>query len=124
MIDHISIPVRDIAKSSEFYSAVLSQLGHELLVAEEGTVGFGKKYPELWLNERLSHASGSVADGFHICLRASSVEQVDQFHRQALSSGGSSYGEPGIRKQYSDNYYAAFIQDFDGNRIEAVTFVG
>jgi hypothetical protein len=67
VIDHISIPFRDLAKSSEFYSAVLSQLGHELLVSEECTVGFGKKYPELWLNERLSHASGTVAGGFHIC---------------------------------------------------------
>jgi predicted lactoylglutathione lyase len=123
MIDHISIPVRDFAKSSKFYKVVLSQLGHELLVSEESTVGFGKKYPEFWLNERVSHASGSVADGFHICLRASSVAQVNEFYSTALSNGGISYGEPGIRQQYSNNYYAAFIQDFDGNRIEAVTFV-
>lgn len=124
MIDHVSIPVRNLAKSSQFYSAVLSQLGHDLLVAEAGTVGFGKKYPELWLNARLSHASDSVADGFHVCLRASSVAQVNAFYSTALSCGGTSYGEPGIRQQYSENYYAAFIQDFDGNRIEAVTFVG
>jgi catechol 2,3-dioxygenase-like lactoylglutathione lyase family enzyme len=124
MFDHISIPARDLVKSTQFYRAVLSQPGRELLVPGEGTVGFGKKYPKFSLNARLSHPSDSVADGFHICLRASSVEKVKECRRRALSGGDTSYGEPGIRRQYSNNYYAAFIQHCDGNCIEAVTFVG
>jgi catechol 2,3-dioxygenase-like lactoylglutathione lyase family enzyme len=123
MIDHVSIPVSKLSESSEFYKSVLSELGLELLVSKEATVGFGKKYPEFWLNERLSHSPESTSDGFHVCLRAASVEQVNAFHKQALACGGKSNGEPGFRKQYSGSYYAAFIQDLDGNRIEAVTFV-
>src|SRR6478736_9914463 len=111
MIDHVSIPVSKLAESAEFYKSVLSALGLELLVSRETTVGFGKKYPEFWLNERVSYSSESVSDGFHVCLRASSVEQVNEFHKQALSNGGTSNGEPGFRKQYSNSYYAAFIQD-------------
>ena len=123
MIDHVSIPVSKLAESAEFYKSVLSALGLELLVSRETTVGFGKKYPEFWLNERVSHSPDSVPDGFHVCLRASSIEQVKAFHERALVCGGKSNGEPGFRKQYSSSYYAAFIQDLDGNRIEAITFV-
>src|SRR6478752_945750 len=123
MIDHVSIPVSKLAESAEFYKSVLSALGLELLVSRETTVGFGKKYPEFWLNERVSHSPDGVPDGFHVCLRASSIEQVKVFHEKALACGGKSSGEPGFRKQYSSSYYAAFIQDLDGNRIEAVTFV-
>ena len=123
MIDHISISVSNLANSTKFYKSVLAELGLEVLVSRETTVGFGKKYPEFWLNERAPHSPESAIDGFHVCLRASSVEQVNEFHKQALSNGGTSNGEPGFRKQYSNSYYAAFIQDFDNNRIEAVTFV-
>ena len=61
--------------------------------------------------------------GVHICLRASTTEAVDAFHAAALAAGGASDGAPGFRAHYHDSYYAAFIRDPDGNRIEAVTFV-
>ena len=62
--------------------------------------------------------------GVHVCLRASDAAMVDAFHAAALAGGGSSDGAPGLRAQYHENYYATFIRDPDGNRIEAVTFVG
>jgi predicted lactoylglutathione lyase len=61
--------------------------------------------------------------GVHVCLRAPSTKAVDAFHAAALAGGGTSDGEPGLRPEYNDRYYAAFICDQDGNRIEAVTFV-
>ena len=61
--------------------------------------------------------------GVHICLRASDTAMVDAFHAAALAAGGSSDGAPGLRAHYNESYYAAFIRDPDGNRIEAVTFV-
>jgi catechol 2,3-dioxygenase-like lactoylglutathione lyase family enzyme len=124
MIDHISIAVRDLAEGEPFYAAVLATLGFaKLREWPNTTIGFGKKYPEFWINVR--GAMGRVADdsGVHICLRAPDTAAVDAFHAAALKAGGSSDGEPGLRPHYHGGYYAAFIRDPDGNRIEALTFV-
>jgi catechol 2,3-dioxygenase-like lactoylglutathione lyase family enzyme len=120
MIDHVSIGVRDLAAGTRFYEQVLATLGMAKVRDEATTVGFGKKYPEFWLNHR-PQTSGQ--DGMHVCLRAPSTEAVDAFHAAALRLGGSCDGAPGMRPQYNERYYAAFIRDPDGNRIEAVTFV-
>ena len=124
MIDHISIAVRDLARSERFYAAALAPLGLSKLKEWPGAaIGFGKKYPEFWINKR--EAMGPVTDdsGAHICLRAPDTASVDAFHAAALQAGGVSDGEPGLRPHYYEGYYAAFIRDPDGNRIEAVTFL-
>jgi catechol 2,3-dioxygenase-like lactoylglutathione lyase family enzyme len=124
MIDHISIAVRDLAKGEQFYTATLAPLGFAKLKEWPGAaIGFGKKYPEFWINKR--EAMGRVAEdsGVHICLRAPDVASVDAFHAAALKAGGASDGEPGPRPHYHEGYYAAFVRDPDGNRIEAVTFL-
>ena len=122
MIDHISIGVRDLARARQFYGALLATLGmNELRVWPAAAVGYGKTYPEFWINHRPDLV---VADnGAHVCLRAPNAKAVDIFHAVALNAGGSSDGGPGPRPEYSKAYYAAFIRDPDGNRIEAVTFV-
>jgi catechol 2,3-dioxygenase-like lactoylglutathione lyase family enzyme len=122
MIDHVSISVRDLERSATFYEATLAEVGFKKLASRTHTVGFGKKYPELWLNVRPNLAPGQLSDGFHVCVRAASIDQVKAFFRTAITLGGKADGEPGFRPEYSDNYYAAFITDFDGNRIEVVTF--
>ena len=75
----------------------------------DAAVGFGKKYPEFWINER--DAMDRVADdsGVHICLRAPDTASVDAFHAAALKAGGTSDGEPGLRPHYYAGYYAAFV---------------
>jgi catechol 2,3-dioxygenase-like lactoylglutathione lyase family enzyme len=60
--------------------------------------------------------------GTHICLRASSIEAVQAFHAAAKAAGGVSDGAPGPRPDYAAGYYAAFVRDPEGNKIEAVTF--
>ena len=124
MIDHISLAVRDLRKGELFYTALLAPLGlTKLREWPNAAIGFGKKYPEFWINRR--DAMNPVADdsGVHICLRAPDTAAVDVFHAAALKAGGTTDGPPGLRTKYHDNYYAAFIRDPDGNRIEAVTFV-
>jgi catechol 2,3-dioxygenase-like lactoylglutathione lyase family enzyme len=121
MIDHVSVAVRDLAAAMRFYDAVLTVLGYRRLDTRAATAGYGKKYSEFWINVRRD-ASGS--DGAHICLRARSTAMVDEFHVAALKAGGTSDGAPGVRPHDGKNkYYAAFIRDPDGNRIEAVTFI-
>lgn len=122
MIDHVSVPVRDLAASAAFYARTLAPLGYTRLVERAGTVGFGKKYPELWLNLRSDLIAGPSNPGAHIALRASGEESVRAFHAAALEMGGTSDGEPGPRQAAMTTYFGAFILDPDGNKIEAVSF--
>ena len=123
MIDHVSVAVRDIAASTRFYETLLATIGIIKLETRPATVGFGKKYPEFWINLRAGLAPVSPESGAHICFRARSTELVDAFHAAALAAGGTSDGAPGLRPSHGEGYYDAFIRDPDGNRIEAVTFV-
>ena len=123
MIDHVSVAVRDLERAARFYSAVLGALGFTQLETRSATIGFGKQYAEFWINPRAAAPSAAEDSGAHVCFRARSTEMVDAFHAAALGAGGWSDGAPGLRPRYGDGYYAAFIRDPDGNRIEAVTFL-
>jgi catechol 2,3-dioxygenase-like lactoylglutathione lyase family enzyme len=122
MIDHISVGVSDLDRAARFYGATLAPLGLSRLVTRPATIGFGKSYPEFWINLRAGMAPVPRDGGVHICLRARSADEVDAFHEAALKAGGRSDGAPGLRPHDRVRYYAAFIIDPDGNRIEAVTF--
>jgi catechol 2,3-dioxygenase-like lactoylglutathione lyase family enzyme len=122
MIDHISVGVSDLERSARFYEAALSPLGLSQLVTRPATIGFGKAYPEFWINLRARMPPVAPESGIHICLRAKSTADVDAFHTAALNAGGRSDGAPGLRPHDRVKYYAAFVVDPDGNRIEAVTF--
>ena len=124
MIDHISIGVRDLGLSARFYEAVLATLGFKRLVDRPAMVGFGKSYPEVWLNARPAMPPVTEDTGIHICLRARSIEAVDAFHRIAIAEGGRDDGTPGMRAAAMVAYYGAFVRDPDGNRIEAMTVPG
>lgn len=123
MIDHVSVAVRDIVVSMHFYEAVLATLGFTKLEVRPATVGFGKTYPEFWINLRGDIVPAAYSSGAHVCFRVRTTAMVNAFHAAALVAGGSDDGEPGLRPHHGEGYYAAFIRDPDGNRIEAVTFV-
>lgn len=123
MIDHISLAVSDLERSTAFYEKVLAPLGLTKLVAREGaTTGFGKRYPELWLNARPGIEPQPETTGTHICLRARSEDAVKEFHAAALGNGGKDAGAPGPRQAAFTTYFGAFVFDPDGNKIEAVNF--
>jgi len=121
MIDHVSVPVRDLNAAAGFYDQLLAPLGLRRLAERPRTVGFGKTYPEFWLNARPAMQSGGDR-GHHVCLRCRSEDAVNAFHQAALDAGGQSDGAPGPRQGEMTAYYGAFILDPDGNKIEAVTF--
>ena len=122
MIDHVSIAVLDLERSARFYEMALAPLGLSRLVTRQAAVGFGKNYPEFWINLRAGMTEVEHGSGAHIALRAKTTGDVDAFHAAALNAGGVSDGAPGLRPHDRVRYYAAFILDLDGNRIEAVTF--
>jgi catechol 2,3-dioxygenase-like lactoylglutathione lyase family enzyme len=131
MIDHMGMPVRDIARATEFYRKALAPLGYgivmEVSAAESGhgdAVGFGPPgkaedfqsgKPSFWIGE-----GEPLAGHVHVAFLARSREAVDAFYRAALAAGGKDNGPPGLRPHYHANYYGAFVLDLDGNNIEAV----
>lgn len=113
-------------KAIQSLSAVtvwIAARGLPRLVTRQRTIGFGKIYPAFWINLREAMPHVAPKSGVHICLRAKTTAEIDAFHAAALATGSASDGAPGIRPHDRVRYYAAFILDPDGNRIEAVTFL-
>lgn len=115
-IDHISINVSDFDKARAFYVAALKPLGLAIMQDYGTAIGMGSDYPFLWV------AHGD-AGHVHLAFRAGTPAEVDAFHKAALAAGGKDNGAPGLRSEYSENYYAAFVHDPDGHNIEAVCHV-
>lgn len=121
MLDHVSLGVADLARSRAFYDAVLAPLGYRRLFDLDDASGYGAAREKgqalpFWIGQEPAVAPASG----HLCFAAPSRAAVDQFHRAALAAGGRDNGKPGLRPQYHASYYAAFIVDPDGHRIEAV----
>ena len=117
MYDHIGLKVGDLGASVRFYAAALSPLGHVVCLHDEDIAALGRKdAPAFWLHR----ARGPIDCGVHVAFRAADHAAVDRFHAAGLETGGRDNGGPGIRADYSPNYYAAFLLDPDGNNIEAV----
>ena len=127
MLHHVSLGVHDIERSATFYDAALSPLGYvrvwnDLRPGEEGqAVGYGIPGGGDTLAIKQGTAIQVVpGQGFHLAFAAQSRTAVDRFHEAALRSGGRDNGRPGLRPDYGEHYYAAFVIDPDGHHIEAV----
>ena len=115
MFDHIGIRVKDLEAAARLYAAMLAPLGHVPGARDKTYAGFGPKgKPALWL-----HADRK-GGGCHVALKAPDRAAVDAFHKAGLAAGAKDNGKPGVRKDYSPTYYAAFLVDLDGNNVEAV----
>jgi catechol 2,3-dioxygenase-like lactoylglutathione lyase family enzyme len=119
MIDHVSIGVRDIPTAKRFYDAALQPLGYECLSQGESSLGCGRGAPAFWIYAVESPVPPDDKSGLHFCFSAPTRKSVDSFHTAALKAGGRDNGAPAIRADYDSNYYAAFVVDPDGYRIEA-----
>ena len=122
MIDHVSIPVRDLDRASAFYDAVLATLGLRRRKERSGAIGYGpedRPAPVFWIlaGEQGGASSGS---GLHVSFHASTRGAVEAFHLTALRLGARDAGQPGLRPQYTMPFYGAFVLDLDGFKIEAV----
>jgi catechol 2,3-dioxygenase-like lactoylglutathione lyase family enzyme len=124
MLHHLSLAVADLARSGAFYDAALSSLGYARVGADEwgmgyGAPGGGKSNDQFAIRLK---PGGVIAPGeeFHIAFTAPSREAVAAFYKAALEHGGKDNGGSGLHPEYGKNYFAAFVFDPDGYRIEAV----
>ena len=124
MLDHVSITVSDLAAAARFYDAVMAALGIPKVGADGGWLGYGARcdagHPDRsYLSIRVGPRP-EEAPGRHWCFKADSRSAVEAFWRAGLAEGGTDDGAPGLRPAYHPHYYAAFLRDPDGNRVEAV----
>jgi len=121
MIAHVSIGVRDLERSKSFYDAALEPLGYKCMRQARTMMGYGygRNSIALWVISAERPVPADENSGLHFCFVAPSRAAVDAFHGAALRAGGRDNGAPGLRVQYRPDYYAAFVIDPDGYRIEA-----
>lgn len=115
-LDHVGFSVKDFAASRAFYKAALAPLGMSVVMEGPGWAGFGEPgKPEFWLG-----ASATTSTRVHVAFRAADRAQVRAFYAAAIAAGGKDNGAPGLRPDYHEHYYGAFVLDPDGHNIEAV----
>ena len=119
MLNHVSIGVRDLARTKRFYDAALAPMGYRCLDAGASSLGYGADAVVLWISPAARPVPADPASGLHFCFDAPSRASVAAFHAAAVGAGGTDNGAPGLRADYGPDYYAAFVVDPDGYRIEA-----
>lgn len=124
MLDHVSIAVRDLAAAERFYDAVMTAIGVPKVGREDDWLGYGLRCdadaPERSYLSIRSGGDGAAIRDRHWCFKAPDRPGVDAFWSAGLAAGGRDDGPPGLRPHYHPDYYAAFLIDPDGNRVEAV----
>jgi catechol 2,3-dioxygenase-like lactoylglutathione lyase family enzyme len=119
-LSHVSLGTDDLARAAAFYDRVLGTLGLRRMMEHEAGVAWGRAWPEFWIGRPLDGQPASPGNGTHVCFNAPSREAVHAFHAAALAAGAVDDGAPGPRPHYAPQYYAAFVLDPDGHKIEAL----
>ena len=125
-LHHLSLGVRDIARTANFYDAALAPLGYDRVWSDirsgepDQAIGYGPPGDSDKLALKQHGDAAAPGSGFHIAFAAPNRQAVDAFHKAALAAGGRDNGPPGLRRDYGPTYYAAFVIDPDGHRLEAV----
>lgn len=120
MLHHISLPVSDLKASKALYDAAMEAIGYRCVVSVGSAVGYGVEDGKDKLLLIHNPKASAATEGFHLAFEAPSQDAVDKFHRTAIENGAQDNGAPGLREQYGPTYYAAFVIDIDGHRLEAV----
>lgn len=122
MLHHVSLGTSDLDRARAFYDPVMRELGLRRTLDVEEAVGYGAGITVFSLNMPANGEPATIGNGTHIAFEVEKRAAVDAFFRAALANGGTSDGPPGLRPEYDAHYYAAFVRDPDGNKIEALTF--
>jgi catechol 2,3-dioxygenase-like lactoylglutathione lyase family enzyme len=122
ILDHVGFAVSDLERSKAFYEKALAPLGitplFEVTAEQTGSgaaCGFGRERPQFWIG-----TGETLKGGLHVAFTTSDRSTVDAFYEAALAAGGRDNGAPGLRPEYHEDYYGAFVLDPDGHNIEAV----
>ncbi len=120
LVSHVSVGVTDLSRAGVFYDAVMATLGARRILEHGLSIGFGRTFPVFWVAQPHDGKRASPGNGAHTCFNAADPEAVVAFYEAGLAAGGLEDGRPGPRPEYAPGYYAAFLRDPDGNKVEAM----
>jgi catechol 2,3-dioxygenase-like lactoylglutathione lyase family enzyme len=118
VLDHIGFEVSDLARSAGFYDAVFFALGVRRMLESDQAIAYGVNEPQLWI---VTRGQGPGPEYGHVALTASGKAAVDAAHAAGLAHGGAEESPPGPRPSYGRRYYAGYLRDPDGLRVEIVS---
>jgi catechol 2,3-dioxygenase-like lactoylglutathione lyase family enzyme len=127
MFSYVSLGTRDLTRAKAFYDAALAPLGIPRIddYDPDGTSaawGTDDPGPHLWITKPFDGQPATVGNGTMVSFLAETRAAVDAFHRAALAHGGTDEGAPGRRPHYGPTFYAAYVRDPDGNKVNAVCY--
>ena len=125
IISHITLGTNDKARSARFYDAVVGAIGFARLPKPpEKPLAYERdgRMPTIYIYSPADGKPATWGNGTHVAFIADTREQVHAFHEHALANGGADEGAPGPRPHYGPNYYAAYVRDPDGNKLQAVCY--
>ena len=131
MFTYLYLGTNDLERAIRFYDAAMGVLGHRRCVTGDPewdriSAGWGTyknggiEELALWVGKPFNQQPATVGNGSMVAFRATSWQQVDDFHAAAIANGGTSEGAPGLRPQYNPDFYAAYVRDPDGNKLAVV----
>jgi catechol 2,3-dioxygenase-like lactoylglutathione lyase family enzyme len=128
MFSYISLGTADLARAVAFYDAALAPLGHARIfdydsAGTSAAWGLDDPGPHLWVTEPFDRQPPTAGNGVMVSFLAPTRAAVDAFHAAALANGGRNEGSPGLRPHYGPNFYAAYVRDPDGNKLNAVCYL-
>lgn len=131
MLTYVYFGTNDLERATAFYDATLAPLGMKRCITNDPewdrlSAGWGiyendgARELAFWIGKPFDQQAATAGNGSMVAFRARSWEEVDAFHAAALAYGGKSEGAPGLRLNYSPDFYAAYVRDLDGNKVAAV----
>ena len=125
MFSHLTLGTNDVAATRRFYDAALGPLGLAVVYGDEAVAAYGRGQqaaPWIWIMPPFDGQPATVGNGSHIAFLAPDQAAVEAFHASGLAAGGRDEGEPGPRPHYAEDYFAAYLRDPDGNKLQAVHY--
>ncbi len=119
MFDHVQIKVTDYKKSREFYEMLLSLLGYKVVLEFDTAFGIGNDAHDMFEVAQADEEC-PLSSAVHLAFKAKSEEDVRRFYEKAIKLGATDNGAPGLRPEYEEGYYCAFVIDLNGHNLEAV----
>ncbi len=128
MFSHFTLGSNDLARSQRFYDPIMTALDQRLIQAslEDGYLMYAPddgSHPHLFVCQPFDGLPATWSNGFHIAFNAPDQATVEAFHAAALAYGGFDDGAPGLRPHYAPDYFAAYVRDPDGNKLQAVCYL-
>ena len=121
LIGHVSLGVDDLDTAGRFYDALLGAIGALRIVTYEAALAWGRERAEFWVGTPIDGGPAGSGNGTHVAFICERPEQVRAAYAAGLAAGGTGDGEPGPRPEYTEDYYAAFLRDPAGNKVEVYT---